>query len=318
MKRFLTKFGVALVLLYFGALLLDIIVSRGLLKMEDYRFQDYAAMLKGGMENDVLIIGNSRGKSHFDPSIIDSMLQVSSFCIGAGGYPINVHTLKYDLYREHNRKPRVIIQNVDHMTIRIMEDVRHQHQSEQFFPLVYDRQMRKELPEAGYTWKELWIPMFRFFGYQMVIKNGLLEALSIKHYISNPAYKGHRPESGRWDGTELAKMTRQEIILPAEAKVQFEDFLADCKRDTVEVVLVFSPMYTGALEKYTNLQDVKTYFRKTADRFGFPYLDYTEGEGLEISSDSTNFCVSVHMNPYATKRFTGLLCRDLDSLGVLK
>ena len=112
MKRFLVKvicFSVALLLL---GVVLDFLLCKGLLKMEDYRFQDYEAMLEGGMENDILIMGNSRGKSHFNPAIIDSLSHKSSFCIGIGGYPINAQVMKYHLYREHNWKPRLIIHNV--------------------------------------------------------------------------------------------------------------------------------------------------------------------------------------------------------------
>ena len=313
MRKFLQKTAIALVLLYLGALVMDVIISKGLLKMEDYRFQDYAAMLDGGMGHEILIMGNSRGKSHFDPYIIDSLLNVSSFCIGVGGYPINVQRLKYDLYCEHNSKPSVILQNIDPMSMNQIHDVRHQHQSEQFFPLVYDRLMRKELRDVGYTWKELYVPMLRYYGYQMVIKNGLLEALTPKHYVSNPAYKGHRAERGAWDGTELAKIKEQEIPLDEYAKKQFEEYLSECRKDSIKVILVFSPLYIEALNTITNLDDAKAYFKETAERFDFPYLDYTEDP---ISQDTTNFCVSVHLNPTATQAFTRQLCRDLDSLKI--
>ena len=60
--------------------------------MEDYRFQDYAAMLRGGMDRDLLIMGNSRGKAHYDPRVLDSLLHTDSFCIGVGGYPFNIES----------------------------------------------------------------------------------------------------------------------------------------------------------------------------------------------------------------------------------
>ena len=65
-----------------------------------------------------------------------------------------------------------------------MQDIRHQHESEQFFPLVYDKSMRKALRVAGYGFLELNVPLYRFFGYQQVIKNGLLEALSGVHSVT--------------------------------------------------------------------------------------------------------------------------------------
>ena len=315
MKKFLLKILVFALVIFVLALGLDRMICKGLLEMEDYRFQDYSAMLDGGMDNDVLIMGNSRGKSHFDPYIIDSICHTSSFCIGVGGYPINVQRIKYELYKEHNRKPRVIIQNIDHMSLFVHEDVKHQHQSEQFFPLVYDPLMREELKNIGYGFKELYIPLFRIIGYQKEIKNGLFEFLHLKHYVSRPAYKGHRPEEGAWDGTELEKMSVQMVEQSEKGKRAFESLMEEYFSDSVTVVLVNSPMYYGAKEKILGLDKVQQYFSDIAERYGAYYLDYTD---IDICRDTSNFCVSVHMNPEATREFTELFCHDLDSLGIIR
>ena len=134
MIKFLKHLVLFSILAFAVATMADIAISRGLLKMEDYRFQDYKAMLDGGMDHDILIMGNSRGKSHYDTRIIDSLTNLSSFCIGIGGYPINVQLVKYHLYRQNNAKPRVIVQEVDNATVKSIWDVRHLHQSEQFLP----------------------------------------------------------------------------------------------------------------------------------------------------------------------------------------
>ena len=311
MKRFLIKFLLYAVMVGILSLILDRMICRGLLEMEDYRFQDYSAMLKGGMEHDVLIMGNSRGKSHYDTRIIDSLGRVDSFCIGVGGYPLNVQLMKYRLYREHNKKPDIIIQEIDLGTLELMSDVRHQHQSEQFFPLVYDREMRGELRKNGYGFCELCVPLYRMNGYQQVIKNGLLEFLGIKHYVTWPAYKGHRPEDGEWDGTVLQSMEPFEVNIKDDSKALFEDYLANCKKDSIRVILVYSPMYAGAKEKISGMDRARAYFDETAKRFGFDYLDYLD---CPICKDTNNFCVSVHMNPEATKQFTVLLMEDIKTL----
>ena len=103
MKKFLVKCLVFGVVLFGLAAGLDYVLCRGLLKMEDYRFQDYAAMLKGEMDNDILIMGNSRGKSHYDTAIVDSLGNASSFCIGVGGYPLTVH---HRLQCSHSQQPK--------------------------------------------------------------------------------------------------------------------------------------------------------------------------------------------------------------------
>lgn len=314
MKKFLLKtlgFTALVLVLAFG---LDWLICRGLLKMDDYRFRDYSAMLKGGMDNDILILGNSRGKSHFDTRVIDSLSQKQSFNLGIGGYPVNAQLLKYHLYREHNRKPALIIQNIDYMTIRVMSDVRHQHESEQFFPLVYDKVMRKELRESGYGFLELNMPLYRFFGYQQVIKNGLMEALHIKHY-SRPSYKGFLPEKGKWNGSELARMKPENVVLSEEGKALFEDYLAQCRTDSIQVVLVNSPLYAGAREKLLGYDDARVYFEQVAEKYGCLYFDYTD---TPVCQDTSNFVVSVHLNARAAREFSETLMEDLKSLIIIE
>ena len=309
MRRFLLKFSLYAIAALVLATVMDRMVCTGLLQMEDYRFQDYAAMLQGGMKHDILIMGNSRGKSHYDTALIDSLENVSSFCIGAGGYPLPIQLLKYHLYREHNQKPAIIIQDIDYMCFRAFTDVRHQHQSEQFFPLIYDPFMRRELKQFGYGFLELNVPMYRMYGYQQAIKNGLLEALHLKHYVSRPAYKGHRPEEGAWDGEELRKKD-VDTLRPNDSVIRiFEDYLAHCVSDSIQVILVHSPMYHEAREKLIGLDSLRAYFVHTAKHFGMTYLDYLDNP---ITLDSNNFCVATHMNPNTTQAFTKILCKDLE------
>lgn len=310
MKKFLLKFLVGSVLVLVLAFGLDWLICRGLLKMDDYRFQDYAAMLEGGMENDILIMGNSRGKSHFDTRVIDSLSQGRSFNISIGGYPINAQLLKYRLYREHNRKPDLIIQNIDYLTIQVMQDIRHQHESEQFFPLVYDKTMRKALREAGYGFLELNVPLYRFFGYQQVIKNGLLEALHIKHYASRSSIKGFLPENGRWNGSELERMKTEQVTLSAEGKSLLEGFLAQCRADSIQVILVNSPFYAEARTKLIGYEDARECFEQVAEKYGCIYLDYTD---TPECYDKNNFVVSVHLNSQAAEQFSTTLMDDLNS-----
>lgn len=315
MRKFLVKVICFSVVLFCLGAALDYLLCQGLLKMEDYRFQDYRAMLEGGMNNDVLIMGNSRGKSHYNTQVIDSLCQTNSFCIGIGGYPIDSQVMKYHLYRENNQKPRLIIQNIDYMTVATINDVRNQHQSEQFFPLVYDRVGRKELRRLGYGFCELNIPLYRFFGYQQVIKNGLLEELGLKHYVSRPAYKGFRAEEGAWDGTELARMEQRSAEMSEEGKSILESYLASCRTDSIYVVLVNSPMYIGVKEKVSGMDEARDYFEQIAREYGFTYLDFVDDYSL--SRDTSNFCVSVHMNLEATKEFTRDLCEMLCERGIL-
>lgn len=316
MRKFIIKvlgFGFAVLLM---AVMLDVMISFGLRKTDCYRYQTFSDIFKGNMNCDVLYIGNSRGFSHFNPRIIDSICRVNSYSLGLGGYPINAQIATYHCYKTHNGTPRLIVQQVDFVTLNIMQDIRHQHDSERFFPTVYDPFMRKELKNMGYGFMELYCPIYRYFGYQKVIKDGLLEFLKVKHYIERPAYKGFSPEKGKWDGTNVAAMDSITSDLDKEAITLFENYLDECKKDGVYVLLVNSPVYAPTTKKVKNMEEVNNYFKSVAQKFGYKYLNYTEN--YDLCNDTLNFCVSVHLNPKATDKFSTDFAHDLDSLGLLK
>jgi hypothetical protein len=315
MQRFIRKGLVFALLVLLLAIALDAMLSFGLLKTDCYRYQTFRDILKGNMKYDVLFMGNSRGFSHFNPRIIDSICHVNSYGLGLGGYPINAQIAEYHCYKKHNATPKLIVQQVDFITVKIMQDIRHQHDSDRFFPMVYDRTMRKELRDLGYGFMELFCPLYRYNGYQSVIKDGLLEFIGVRHNVERPAYKGFSPEEGTWDGKYAAAMDSITVVFDKGAVMLFENYLAECKKDGVYVLLVNSPVYAPTTKKVKNMDEVNHYFENVAQRFGFKYLNYTEN--YDLCNSTANFCVSVHLNPKATDRFTTDFAHDLDSIGVL-
>lgn len=316
MRKFIVKclsFGLLVLSI---ATALDYMISMGLRRTDCYRYQVFNDIFNENLKYDVLIMGNSRGFSHFNPQIIDSICHVNSYGLGLGGYPINVQIAEYHCYKAHNGIPKLIVHQVDFVTLDMMTDIRHQHDSERFFPTVYDKFMRKELIQLGYGFWELYCPLYRYYGYQKVIKDGLLEFLGIKHYVDRPAYKGFSPEKGIWDGTNVAAMDSISGVMNENAIALFENYLLECKEDGIDVLLVNSPVYASATRKVKIMTDVNDYYESVAQRFGFKYMNYTEN--YDLCNDTLNFCVSVHMNPEATDKFSTDFANDVLSLGILK
>lgn len=308
MKKFLIKVVLFSFFIYILAWGLDYTICRGLLKMDESRFQDYSAMLEGEMENEILIVGSSRAKHHFNPAVIDSLCNTSSYNLGIGGYPLNIQVLKYKLYKEHNPKPSLILLSLDLISLDYLGDIKHRHQSEQFFPLIYDKQMRKELRKVGYGFAELNIPLYRMFGYYVVIKNGLFEALGIKHY-KDDTYKGFSPLSGGWDGKELRQQKPVRKEFPIEAEHEIDSFLTECMVDDVKVIVVNTPLYIGARSVYTNYDEADSLIHRMADKYGVKYLDYNVI--CDINMDSNNFLNTYHLNVESANAFTAILCDSI-------
>lgn len=308
MKRFIIKTVAFFTILLGLAWGLDYIISKGLLEMEDYRFMSWSEMQKGDINADIVIMGNSRGFSHFEPWTIDSICKTTSYCLGLGGYSITVQDLKYHYYRLYNKKPKYIIQQVDYYTLR-NDSAPHQHESEQYLPMIYDSRIHDEFLRVGYTNLDIYCPLYRYWGYQMVIKNGLLEFLGVKHYVRDPSRRGHHYEKGEWEGSELARMDTIHAQFNLKGKAYFEQYMRERAEEGIKVILVNSPTYIGANNKTTGLDKVNTYFDSIASVYNTVYWNYNEG--YEMCNDTANFCVSVHMNPQATHQFSIDFANDL-------
>ena len=315
MRKFIIKsLGFGLLVLSL-AIALDFMISMGLRRTDCYRYQVFNEIFKDNLDYDMLIMGNSRGFSHFNPRIIDSICHVNSYNLGLGGYPINAQVSEYHCCKAHNGIPKTIVQQVDFMTLNMIDDIRHQHDSERFFPTVYDKSMRKELKQLGYGFWELYCPLYRYNGYQKVIKDGLLEFLRIRHYVERSTYKGFSPERGKWNGKNAASMDSINTLMNERAVALFERYLDECKKDGVYVLLVNSPVYSLTTKKVKDSDKLNHYFDSIAQKYGFKYLNYTEN--YPLCDDTLKFCVSVHMNSVAADRFSTDVANDLISLGLL-
>lgn len=309
MRKFVVTVLAFVFVALFCSVCLDIIITKGLLRTDCYRYQTFSDIFKGNAKYDVLYMGNSRCFSHFNPLVIDSACNVNSYGLGLGGYAINAQISIYHCYKSHNMLPKLIVQQVDFLTFQKSSDIRHQHDSERFFTAVYDKAMRKELVKLGYGWGELYIPLYRYIGYQKVIKDGLLEFLHIKHYVERPAYKGFSPEKGQWDSHEADAMDSIDICFDEYAKKMFEDYLQECKKDNINVVLVNTPVYYKTLAKVKDYNEMTDYFESISKKYGFDYLDYSNG--YYICYDSSFFSNTTHLNSAAADIFSTDFAKDL-------
>lgn len=315
MRKFIIKCVVFFFIVYGLSWTLDYSISKGLLQMENYRFMSWHDMIQGDINADVIIMGNSRGLSHFEPWTIDSICGTTSYCLGIGGHSFPIQTLKYYCYRLYNKKPKCIIQQVDYYTM-VCYPAPHQHESEQFLPLIYDKRMHQQLLRVGYKPIDVYCPLYRYFGYQTVIKNGLFEYLGVKHYVKDPSRKGHWRRRLRWNGDNLKKMDTIVASMEPEALSHFENYMQMCQKEGVKVILVNSPTYVGANRKTKGLKEVNAYFDSIAKQYNTIYLNYNEN--YDMCYDTANFSVSIHLTPRAVHIFSIDFAHDLDSLGVLK
>ena len=314
MKRFISKITIFAVTAYLIALGLDVMISHGLTETDGYPHQVWREMQSGNYSADVVIMGTSRALEHYDPQVIDSITGVQSYNLGIGGYGINVQLMKYHYYCYYNLNPQYVIYDVDQLLFSINQ-APHMHQSEQFLPLFYDITVRDDLMRIGYSWIDAYIPMVRYWGYQIHSKRGLLECVGLKHYCDYPSYKGHMPDPDPWDVSRLHYSNRISPHVDDEAMIMFEEFVRECSEKGIKLIFVTSPVYYRYVESSPDWNKQITWFDSLAQMYNIPRLNYIEHP---ICHDSTMFNAGVHLTPMGTKTWSERLSKDLINMCIIK
>ena len=260
----------------------------------------------GNLQNDVLIMGNSRAMVQYNPVILDTLLNINSYNLGFDGRCIESQVLRYNTYRRLNGKPKLILQNIDFTTIG-KDDA---FCREQFFPYFFDKTFRQEVVELEkLSWADQYVPGYRYAGYF----HKLLSWLGILKKENTRLTKGYIGHDLKWDGSELKKRTEIIYAQDSSSMCLFDKYLAKAYSENIRVVFVYAPLYRGAFEKIKNKEGMYQMFDSIAEKYHIPILDYTYDP---LSYDTTYFYNATHLNKKGAEIFSAKLAQDIDSLGI--
>ncbi len=305
MRRFLLKTGITLLVLLAVAWGLDVFVTSNLHHSSARIFNTYNAIFNDTLQSDVVIMGSSRGQVQYNPAILDSILDFNCYNLSVDGRCIDAEIVMYKIYRKHAPKPELIIQNIDFGTLQRSNG----YEREQYSPYLIKDNLFEQVKESeGYTWADKWLPLVRYAGYHEVIKEGF----GIKNKLSHPAmYKGWCGHDKEWDGRMFAAISTVPFEVNPEAVELFDDYLADCKAEDIQVVLVYAPIYIGVTEKMDSVQLMFDTYQSFADKYDFPVLNYTYDS---LSYDTSCFYNATHLNKKGAEIFSSKLAMDLREL----
>lgn len=320
MKKFIIRTIIGGAIVLCCAIALDVVITRGLKRVDDFIYEPWTYIQEGNHQHDVVILGNSRAQGHIHPMILDSICGCNSYNLGIEAYHMNMHLLKYDYYLQYNPKPKLIVYQVDLATIH-RHPIKRGSNSEQYLPLFYESYWRERFVDLGYNQWDLYCPLYRYFGYHTAIRQGIMEGIGLKHFILNKVYKGFKG----WNEdmvfsnlpTEIEQINNvNRFSTNREDFETFEKFIQQCKANSVEIILVYSPMYEVVEKQLIDRELFETYMHEVADKYNVVYLDYTKN--LEFCSNKSYFSSPGHLNLLGAEVFTTKLAYDIDSLGLLK
>lgn len=300
MKKFVTHTILFIIVFLTISLIIDIVLTNRIKRTHE---RPWSHLLSGKMNNDIIILGSSRAWVQYSPRIIDSILHSNCYNLGCDGKKLDISILCYNLYKKYNNKPKLVLCDIYYMSMYNSDPL----DREQFYPFLLNKDIWDCVKNTHhFNLFDRYLPLAKYYRH-------------FKGYLFKPEtivlYKGYYSKVEDWDGTELRKIKNIPYEHDSTIFDMTEQWLKECQEDNVKVIFVHSPMYIEATNKIVDTAAMWTMYRNLANKYDIPILDYSHDS---ICYDTTLFYNAQHLNRKGAERFSRILAKDLDLMGVIQ
>ena len=304
MRKFLLNIVIFVVVVGVIAAGFDYMITTGLHKRTDYVQEVWNDVLDSTVSPDVVVLGNCVATHDHNPEILDSVLGVDSYVFGMSNLTFPYHNFMWNmLCKYHKRFPKLVIMALDYSDMNLRE-AKTNMENEQFLSLMYDKEARRFLRQyGGYSFGDVYVPCYRYFGHQKRIKYGICNFLGLKKYAGNPDhYKGYIGLDDSYNAHR--EWFDGDFIQPIDDEVVslFDYFLLDCKKRGIEVLVVMSPIVYELSDRIENENEVYHIYDSLAREHGYRSIRYVAPHWMSMD---TNFFESPnHLNKCMSDEYT--------------
>ena len=312
MRLFLKRLFVWLCLALISASILDWMISSGLRKTDIRKYAVWNDIYKRSIRSDLVVLGSSRAWTAYDTFIMDSLLHRDTYNLGIDGHHLDLQLIRYETYRRFSPKPQFVLLNID--AISTFGDLADpEYEREQFFPYILDRNLISRVSDKKkLSVGDRYIPLYRYFGYQEDIRDGLAAFFGKKEFVDGGMHKGFRGNPYQWDPqTNLAQNKIVPIRIDSSAVTQLEDFVRNTSDEGIHLVFVKAPVYHPFLSYFSNLSYCDSLIEGIAEEYHVPLIDFTDDPAY---NDSSLFYNYTHLNKRGAEVFTLSLSEQLSPL----
>lgn len=315
MRNFLLKIGLFSALLIVLGIIFGLLADHGLRSLRKGEFGEWNRYRTDSIHSNWIILGNSRAYRHFSTQIIDSILRVDSYNLGATNATFPFQRLRYNYYRRFADKPSVLILSVDVGTTLHTEDGIPDRQ--QFIPILNEPEIQKGLKgyKNGFQWFDYYNPVTKYNRCFEAMKQGLFSFIGIPE-SGVERYKGFINENYKWDGTfeQFKAQYPMGKKMPVDKNVieDLTSFLRQTAGEGIRVVMVYSPEYIEGQQLILNRDSIVKIYRDISNKMSVPFLDYSSHP---ICYDKSCFYNSTHLTLDGAEQFSKIVCSDLKLMG---
>ncbi|MCX6158521.1 MAG: hypothetical protein NTY74_11140 [Ignavibacteriae bacterium] len=287
-------------------------------KTNIYEYKKFNDIRNGNIDCDLLIIGSSRARNHYNTEIIDSILKVKTHNIGilASFLDYNLMTLK--IFLQFNKKPKTVILD---MSIYSMQDIDEIRNINQYVGLFDNENVYSTLRKKSISiWFYRYIPLLKYIVNREALQTSLNSFLN-KEKNQIGIDKGYSNIDKRLEVYEIERLAdlfsngKETINQDAERINDLKEFINICNKEGINLVLVFSPSYELLLNNVLNKEEVIKKYEEIAVENNIIFMDYSKDD---ICKNADFFFDCDHLNNKGANVFTEKLIRRLLKEGFCK
>jgi hypothetical protein len=298
-QRLICFFSMIVVL----AFVMNAIVTSGLRRIKTSSYGAWNQAMQGRVNADIIISGSSRAAYHYDPRIIEASTGLSAFNLGRNGSQTDVQLAVLKAYLEHNRKPKLIVHNLDTFSFVTSREV---FDPALYVPYLRDKEIYQPLRRIDPDFRRSrYLPLY---GYVVEDMN-FSWVLGLKTLMGWPQredyYLGFSPRDKKWtdDFQKFRASNQNGVSFAVEpAGVHALDQLVQvCQQNGIQLVFVYSPEYTEMQAMTNNRAEIFAHFQELANHYHVPLWDYSN---WKHNGDRDYFYNSQHLNATGAAAFS--------------
>lgn len=260
------------------------------------------------INSNILVYGSSRAWVHINSSMIQDSLKTTCYNLGINGHNFWLQYLRHIEYLKYNSKPKTIIFSVDAFSFEKRTELFNYIQ---FLPYIKNNNIVKYTSSyKGFSTLDYHLPLWRYFGEWRIILRSFFNFLNISE-IEEHRVLGYRGKNRKWNTKHIDKANAKKSYKPNIDSISvdlFKQFLTECNKNEIEVILVYTPMYIDGQKFIKNHNKLIALYREIANNFNIKFFNYLDNE---ICERKTFFYNSMHLNKSGAELFTKILIEDL-------
>ena len=306
--KFLKYVLISLLSIFILAVLVDVYYSNQLKKMALFsgEVQEWNQIGEGKTNVDLAVFGSSRAFIQINPNILEKNLNLTTHNFGLNGSKFKMQWYRFNLYINHNPKPKMVVWNLDTFSFSHIDEV---FQSNQYTPfMLFNFKLYEALKEYNDTKLiDFVMPLYRYKDqtyWNDEIKKSKKEKLHKDGLFRDDGFKSY---DRKWD-VNWAKMKKKNSNFDFEDFKLFEELIKKCKAENIQLVFTIAPEFYKGQDYMLNRDEVINRYKKILNQYNLPLLDYSEDN---ISHQQKYFYNTTHMNNKGADEFSKELAEDL-------